>query len=137
MSRLREGGCQCGSVRYGVTGEPKTVVVCHCSECQRQTGSAFGMYVLFAKNQFTLKSGTLKTFSRVADSGRPMHSHFCPDCGTQIYQEKEPSSTIVIVTAGSLDDASSWRPSSQLWTRSKHPWLELPADIRSFEVQPA
>ena len=78
------GGCQCGSVRYVVTAEPIRVLACHCKECQRQSGSAFGMSMPVRRDRMTV-TGLTKQFSRVADSGNEVTGVFCPDCGVRIY----------------------------------------------------
>ena len=52
MAEFREGGCQCAKVRYRVDGQPVAVGVCHCTECQRQSGSAFGMSFIVPKESF-------------------------------------------------------------------------------------
>ena len=70
MGDVKEGGCQCGALRYRVNGEPIALAVCHCRECQRQSGSAFGMSLVVPKDSFQLLSGEPKTFTRTADSGR-------------------------------------------------------------------
>jgi hypothetical protein len=79
------GGCQCGRIRYRLDGRILGLAVCHCKECQRQSGSAFGMSLAVANDTFVLMAGELKTFSVVCDSGRIKHCTFCPDCGTRIY----------------------------------------------------
>ena len=84
MAEQREGGCQCGGIRYRIEAEPVALVACHCTECQRQSGSAFGMSLLVPRDGFRL-SGTPKRFTRSSDSGRPVDCFFCPDCGTRIY----------------------------------------------------
>jgi hypothetical protein len=66
------GGCQCGRVRYELTAEPIRIVACHCTECQRQSGSAFGMSMLVSADSLTV-TGETKRFTRIADSGS--------DCG--------------------------------------------------------
>lgn len=82
----REGGCQCGRVRYRVSGDPLALVACHCKECQRQSGSAFGMSLMVRASGFTVQ-GELKMFERAANSGRTLRCFFCPECGTRIYHE--------------------------------------------------
>jgi hypothetical protein len=131
----REGGCQCGAVRYRITGAPKTVVVCHCASCQKQSGSAFGMTMVLAAGQFALTAGTLRSFTRTADSGARMTCSFCPDCGTRIVQEKEGAPGVVLLKPGTLDDTSGLVPTVQLWTERKQGWLKLPA-LRGLERQP-
>jgi hypothetical protein len=87
----RQGGCQCGKVRYVVEGEPLSLAVCHCAECQRQSGSAFGMSMALAAPSFRLTSGALKSFAVTCDSGRAKTCTFCGDCGTRIYHQTNPA----------------------------------------------
>jgi hypothetical protein len=69
VTEERSGGCQCGYVRHEVTKRPVGLAVCHCRECQRQSGSAFGMSLGIPEGAFRLTTGTLKTFAVVCDSG--------------------------------------------------------------------
>ena len=78
------GGCQCGQVRYELTGEPIRLIACHCTECQRQSGSAFGMSMLVRQDDLKI-SGVTKSFVRVVDSGNENIAVFCPDCGVRIH----------------------------------------------------
>ena len=136
MNQPRQGGCQCGMVRYEVAGDPLMVVVCHCSACQQQSGSAFGMSFIVAREAFRLLHGAVKTFSRKTDSGRAATCAFCPECGTQIYQEPEFLKDMVSVKPGTLDDTSLLRPTLQTWVSRRHSWVTLTADIPTFERQP-
>ena len=137
MSNPREGGCQCGEVRYRINGEPVTLVVCHCKECQRQSGSAFGMSLMVRKEDFELLSGTLSFFERNSESGRKVGAAFCPKCGVRVYHTPERLQGAALnVRAGTLDDLSGLTPSAHVWTSSKQPWLELPPGVTTFERQP-
>ena len=136
MSQVREGGCQCGHVRYAVAGDPISVGVCHCRECQRQTGSAFGMSFVVPKDAFRLLSGRVKSFTRPSDSGRPVVCAFCPECGTRIYHEANWLPGTLNVKPGTFDDPSFLRPTAEVWTVRKHPWVTLVAVEHSFEGQP-
>src|SRR5262247_2059968 len=122
MSEVREGGCQCGAVRYRIAGEPVSVAICHCTECQKQSGSAFGMSFIVARDAFQLLRGTLKSFTRKANSGRPLVCAFCPECGTRIYHQPGWLETVVSVKPGTLDDTSFLRPTVQVWTSRRQPW---------------
>jgi hypothetical protein len=136
MSEVRQGGCQCGAIRYRVEGEPVAVAICHCAECQRQSGSAFGMSFVVPKEAFQMTRGSVKTFTRASDSGRPVLCAFCPECGTRIYHEVRYAEGVINVKPGTLDDPSILQPTIEAWTRRKHAWLGLPSDLRSFEGQP-
>ena len=130
MSGSLEGGCQCGSVRYRLEGKPAGLAVCHCTECQRQSGSAFGMSLAVPKDSFRLLSGELKTFSVLCDSGRNKECAFCPDCGTRIYHQGEAGMSL---KAGTLDDTSGLEPGAHYWTASKQPWTPIPDGARCFD----
>lgn len=132
----REGGCQCGRVRYRLGGSPLALAVCHCRECQRQSGSAFGMSLVVRKQDFTLLSGELRDFTRSSDSGRDIRCAFCPDCGTRIVHEPRYAEGVLNVKAGTLDDTSTLAPALHAWTGSKQAWVEVPADLPCFEGQP-
>jgi hypothetical protein len=136
MTQEREGGCQCGAVRYRIEGEPLVLAVCHCKECQRQSGSAFGMSLMVRREQFALLRGELRVFTRSSDSGHPVVCSFCPDCGTRIVHEPTRYDGRLNVRAGTLDDTTWLRPSLQSWTSSKQPWLVLDEAIPAFEGQP-
>ena len=132
----REGGCQCGAVRYRIEGEPRGLCACHCRECQRQSGSAFGMSLLVPADCFRLLSGELASFTRNTDSGRALECSFCPGCGTRIHHRGDFDPACVSVKAGSLDD-TSWLPTpTHIWTRSKQPWTPIPTAATCYEAEP-
>ena len=136
MSGAREGGCQCGAVRYRVSGEPLTLAVCHCSECQTQTGSAFGMSLVVRREDFALLRGDLRRFTRSADSGRAVHCFFCPDCGCRIYHEPTFTDAVVNVKPGTLDDPAGLRPNLHAWTASRQDWVPIPPEARTVDRNP-
>ncbi len=125
-----DGGCQCGSVRYRVEGEPLGLAVCHCTECQRQSGSAFGMSLAVPSDSFRLLSGELKTFTTVCDSGRTKACTFCQRCGTRIYHQVIEAA--LSIKPGTLDDTSWLEPSAHYWTKSKQPWVPIPDGVPCF-----
>jgi hypothetical protein len=132
----RTGGCQCGRVRYRIVGEPKAVTACHCTECQRQSGSAFGMSAIVEREQLTLEAGDLRSFSRVGDSGLSVESFFCGECGTRIYHRLERMPGTLNVKAGTLDDTRSLSPAVHVWLASKQAWVLLPEGVPRFERNP-
>ncbi len=136
MDDLREGGCQCGALRYRLRGEALALTVCHCTECQRQSGSAFGMSLIVPTQSFQLLTGEPKIFSRSSDSGRLVHCAFCPTCGTRIYHSPEAMKGSVNIKPGTLDDTSWLEPGLHVWTKSRQPWFSIPEGIRSFDSQP-
>jgi len=130
------GGCQCGAVRYEITAAPLPPIVCHCTQCQKQTASAFGMTLPVARRDLRLLSGELKAWRRLADSGRELACYFCPDCGTRLYHSSSMGPEFWQLKPGTLDDVSWLEPVAQVWTKSAQPWLELRGDLPSFPGQP-
>ncbi|MET0743309.1 MAG: GFA family protein, partial [Microvirga sp.] len=63
------GGCQCGTIRYAITGPPHEIYVCHCRECRKQSASAFGISVVVDSASLRLLQGSPRRWSRPTDSG--------------------------------------------------------------------
>lgn len=130
------GGCQCGAIRYVITDEPTVVYACHCTECQTQSGSAFGMTVVVPSGQFKLLKGAPKVFRRTGESGRTMKCLFCADCGTRIYHEPSGIAENKNIKPGTLDDTSWVVPTVHVWLKSAQPWVQIPDETLKFEEQP-
>jgi len=128
------GGCQCGQVRYELTAEPKRLVACHCKECQRQSGSAFGMSMLVAEDNLAV-TGVTKQFTRIADSGNPNTGVFCPECGVRIYNVPRYVQGMLVLKPGTLDDTSWLRPSYFVWMKSTQGWVPVPDGVTTAEGQ--
>jgi hypothetical protein len=131
-----EGGCQCGNIRYRVMGEPVWLAVCHCSECRRQSGAAFGMSLRLREADVKLISGKPKSWTRTADSGRLVICHFCGNCGIRVWHEPAGSGFFHI-KPGTLDDPSRLAPRYEGWTKRKAPWLRIDGLDGSFDEQPS
>jgi hypothetical protein len=136
MARKLTGGCQCGKIRYEITGTPKALVVCHCTDCQRQSGSAFGMTLPVNEADFRMTKGEVKTYASTSAAGRGKLGAFCPDCGTRIYHKPEWRKGTVSVKPGTLDDTSWLKPETHLWTSSKQGWVAIPEGVKTFDRQP-
>jgi hypothetical protein len=131
-----EGGCECGDIRYAITGEPLALAVCHCTQCQRQSGSAFGMTLVVPRAIFRIASGEPHCYTTVADSGTPKDCFFCGRCGVRIYNAPESMPETVNVKPGTLDDTRWLAPKMQVWCSSQQPWLELPEIGPTFPENP-
>lgn len=136
MTDKRTGGCQCGAIRYEITGAPKRTVVCHCTDCQRQSGAAFGMTLVVAEDAFRIVQGEVKTYASKSETGRDKLGAFCPDCGTRIYHKPEWRKGTYSVKPGTLDDTRGLTPDMHLWTSSKQPWVTIPDGVEAYEKQP-
>ena len=130
MGLMHEGGCVCGAIRYRVSGSPALVQACHCSFCQRRTGSAFALIAAFKEDQVELSGATPRQYEHRSDeSGRWLRSHFCGNCGTTVLITLEKNPGVRVVPGGSFDDPSGFKPSRHIWTRSAHDWIVFPPDV--------
>lgn len=131
-----EGGCLCGRVRYRADVEPIFVGVCHCTDCQKFSGSTFATVVAVPASAVTV-TGTLKTFTKLGGSGKPIHRCFCPDCGSSVLDRADALPNVVMIGTGTLDDPSWVRPQSQIFCASAQSWVRLGGDIKGFAKLPA
>ena len=129
------GACQCRRVRYEINEEPLTVYACHCTECQRQSGSAFSLSMVVPRESITVVSGKPKEWLRAHESGRIISCIFCGDCGTRLYHNPRANMAITVVKSGTLDDAAQLRPVGHIWTRSAQKWFAIPADAVTYDGQ--
>jgi hypothetical protein len=138
MDEILEGGCQCGNVRYRIAGAPLTLYACHCTDCQKQSASAFGLSVWVKRSDLEILSGEPLFWKRPTDSGNTTHCASCPNCGSRLYHAPSDDPGIYSLKGGSLDDISSLSPVGHIWTLSKLPWVDLaclPGDL-VFETEP-
>lgn len=136
MTKRVFGGCQCRALTYEISAEPLVLYVCHCSECQTQSGSAFGMSLTVPEEGFRLLSGTPRHWRRSSESGHGVDCAFCPNCGTRIYHRAERKPGTINIKAGTLDDTSWLDPAGHLWTDKAQPWVNLDDDRIRSATQP-
>jgi len=130
------GGCQCGQIRYEVRSQPLTIYACHCTECQRQSGSAFGMSMPVLRSSLVILKGEPKTWSRETDGGRTVICHFCSVCGTRLFHQPSRNPAIVNIKPGTLDDTSWLQSIGNLWTQRAQPWVTLNDEMLNYPGQP-
>jgi hypothetical protein len=134
MTRILEGGCSCGAVRYRLHAPPMFVHCCHCRDCQRQTGSAFVLNALIESDRVELVSGAPVGVTVPAPSGRPHDIYRCPACQTALWSDYGRRGVLRFVRIGTLDDATALPPDVHIFTRSKLPWVTLPPRVPAFAV---
>lgn len=132
----RTANCCCGSLRAEVTCEPTVVSVCHCTECQRRTGSAFGVSTYFPKEHVHTE-GSSKVYMRGSDSGRKIDIHFCPDCGTSVFWYAEFRPDLIGIAFGAFADPSMPRPTRSVWEATRHPWVNFDHPVSRSNDQSA
>lgn len=119
------GQCHCGHVRYEAEIDPADIVICHCTDCQRLTGSAYRVTAIVATRNLRLTANPPKIYRKLGDNGRPRLQSFCPECGSPVFTtgEGEDAATTGI-RIGTIDQRRDLRPSRQIWCRSSLPWVE-------------
>lgn len=127
------GGCQCGKLHYSVKAQPTTLYCCHCTECQAQSSSAFGMSLRVPSGAVELEGGSAGFF-RDQDSDTAVECVFCPNCGARIIHRGRGSDSGDSLKAGTLNDKSWLNPAGHIWTSSAQKWVKLEGLI--YEKQP-
>ena len=130
------GGCPCGGIRYEIASFPLLVYTCNCTDCQRQSGSAFAMNMPVAAKDFRILQGQPKPWRRLSPTGVEITSWFCGDCSGRIHGERAGRPEITIVRAGTLDDTKWLVPVAHMFVRSAQPWVQPVAVATCFETQP-
>ena len=125
-----EGGCTCRSVRYRLASGPLFVHCCHCTWCQRETGSAFAINALIESNRVDLLCGQPEAVSTPSNSGRGQTIVRCPQCRIALWSHYAGGgSAFSFVRAGTLDDPNLLPPDIHIFTSTKQRWVVLPADV--------
>jgi hypothetical protein len=133
-----EGGCLCGAIRYRVQGNGLMLNACHCTECQRTSGGAFGLSLIVLRDALELTKGTPHRFEkRYEDNRRHKVFNFCAECSGRVWNEMPSIPQIYNVKPGTLDDANKWlEPVAHLWLQEKQPWVPVPDGVLRFDTQP-
>jgi hypothetical protein len=131
-----EGRCQCGQARYRVAGETIAFFICHCTECQRQSASAFGMALWLRSFSKQVFGGELSAWSRTTPSGKQLVGEFCSRCGTRVFHQVADQADILSIKPGTLDATLDVEPVAHIWTSSAHSWVQRPAHTLSYPGNP-
>ena len=122
MQTTRDGGCNCGAVRFRLDGEPNRVGVCHCTTCRKETGSAFMVFAVWPRSQFSVRGETRHWDNR----------HFCPRCGSSLFEASEQNPEVEI-KLGALDAApSNLAPTYETWIKRREQWLRSISNAGQF-----
>jgi hypothetical protein len=121
---IRHAACCCGQLKATVEGEPVRRSMCHCLECQRRTGSIFGVQARWPRGQVKL-AGKATKYTRTGDSGGKIDFYFCPSCGSTVYWVMQEQPDIVAVTVGSFADPAFPPPKFSVYESRRHPWSIL------------
>lgn len=131
-NQSHEGGCQCGSVRYRITGSPVLTALCHCTMCRRANAAPTVAWAMYQESQVALLNGTPATYESSPGSRRS----FCPRCGTQISFTATYIPGLVDITIGSLDDPGQVPPALHYWESERLPWMHFADQLPRYPEFP-
>ncbi len=132
-----DGKCHCGNITYEAEIDPGKVLICHCTDCQTLSGSAFRTVAFTKSGSFKLLTGELKIYLKTAESGAERPQASCPDCGTPIYATSSGDGPKVHgLRTGAIRQRGSLAPQSRVWCQSEQPWTDTLASIQKTKKQP-
>jgi hypothetical protein len=124
------GRCLCGAVRYAITGEPLLATICHCTRCQKRTGSAYSINLITQRQDFKITQGETVTRELPGETGKVSVHHFCNDCLVRTHTEPAAYPAVTFVRPGTLDDPAAIKPGVQIWTGSALVWALVPQVVQ-------
>ncbi len=123
--------CQCGQIAIELPSRKPFVVACHCLDCQRRSGSAYGLLAYYAASELVI-TGTSKCFIRSSADGNQVKSYFCPECGTSIYVQLDKQPTLIGVAVGTIANPGFYPPDISVWEDTMHSWASIPGAKEHF-----
>ena len=132
-----DGGCHCGNIKFEAEIDPADVGVCHCTDCQQLSGTAFTTYVFAPSAGFRLLSGTPKLYYKTGSSGAKRAQAFCPECGSRIYASAAVDKPERYnLRLGTIRQRHELRPQVQIWCRSALDWVMDLGSVKQVPRQP-
>jgi hypothetical protein len=128
----RQAACQCGAFHVVAVGEPDSVALCHCLDCQRRSGVAFTCNAFFRKGDVRLE-GDYRVYARDGGDGRKVNNHFCPTCGSTVCWTLDLRPNHYGIAVGAFNDPSFPAPRYSVWEATKHSWVAVPDGAVRFE----
>jgi hypothetical protein len=132
-----DGACSCGNITIEGEADPAAVSICHCTDCQTATGTAFRVSIPVSGATLKITGQPTIYLKTTADSGNPRAQAFCPKCGSPLYSTTpgEGQQAMYIVRVGILRQRDQLEPKRQIWWRSARPWVTGLEGVRKIEKQ--
>ena len=130
-----DGSCHCGKITYRAEIDPEKVGICHCTDCQTISGTAYRTNVQSLPGTFQLLQGEPRIYIKTAESGNKRAQGFCADCGTGLFSTTETNRKVFGLRVGTLRQRAELRPRSQGWCRSAQPWVMDIRDLPQHQKQ--
>lgn len=132
MGQIYKGHCTCNHVQFRMLAKPLIVHCCHCTWCQRESGSAFAVNALIENHLLELTHGNVEVIGTPSNSGRGQKIARCPLCRVAVWSHYSHK-RVSFVRVGTLECASSFPPDVHIYTSTKQPWVELPAGVPAMK----
>jgi hypothetical protein len=130
-----DGGCHCGYITYEGEADPDKASICHCTDCQNLSGSAFRSVVPVSGETLKMK-GEPTIYVKTAESGNMRQQAFCPRCGSPIFSAPPGDQPeMYFIRLGTVRQRDQIVPKTQIWARSQQQWTKDIASVRSIEKQ--
>lgn len=131
-----DGGCHCGRIKYRAQADPDRVEICHCTDCQTLSGSAYRTVVPVEADSFELLSGTPKLYPKTADDGSIRMQAFCAECGSPLYSAPPQGERGYFgIRVGTTNQRNSLVPGKQYWMRSAQEWTQDLSTMTAIEKE--
>jgi hypothetical protein len=128
-----EGGCACGNLRYRLTGRPMIVNACHCTWCQRETGSVHALNAVYEFDRVEHLKAEPEIVGTPSVSGKGQKIARCPVCKVAIWSNYPGAGAAVrFVRVGTMDNPGQCPPDAHIFTSTKQPWVTLPSEAKVF-----
>jgi hypothetical protein len=129
------GSCHCGNIRYEARVDPERTAICHCTDCQKLTGSAYRVSVPAIEGSFHLTSGRPSIYVKVGDAGSRRAQAFCSNCGSPLYTYDADDAKVFGLRVGSIEERAALVPRKQKWCRSALPWTQSLAAMARLDTE--
>jgi hypothetical protein len=130
-----EGSCHCGQITFEAEIDPGAVRICHCTDCQILSGTAFRVTVHTPAANFTVLTGNPRIYIKTADNGNKRAQAFCPQCGTPLYATDAHESKAYGIRVGALKQRGELKPNKQIWHRSALSWVDDIGQMQRTDTQ--
>ena len=119
-----DGRCHCGKLAYRAEIDPDKVLICHCTDCQTLSGSAYRVVAFTLEDALEFVTGEPKIYIKLAESGRERAQAFCANCGSAIYATSVGEGPKVYgLRVGTIEQRAELPPHRQVWCRSAQSWV--------------
>ena len=133
---VQEGGCVCGDIRFEIDPDQAiSAYNCHCTDCQKATGSGYAAILFIPKKALTIKQGEARFYETTGESGGTVNRGFCANCGGPVFSYISKAPDVAAIRIGALDNSNWVKTKAAVWCRSATSWAQPYEGIPHVEMQ--